>query len=119
MTPSSISRRTLLQGGGAAIAGLSVVRLAGPAHAFPLAQDAVVIPWLDQPEPNPVPEVIVRQLTWEELDSWLTPEDQFFVIKHFDEPKLTEADYRLEVGGLVAQPMTLTLADLKTRERQR
>jgi DMSO/TMAO reductase YedYZ molybdopterin-dependent catalytic subunit len=118
MMSSSISRRTLVQGGGAAIAGLSVLRLAGPAHAFPLAQDTVVISWLDQPEANPVPEVIVRQLTWEELDSWLTPEDQFFVIKHFDEPKLTEADYRLEVGGLVAQPMTLTLADLKARERQ-
>ena len=118
MTPSSISRRTLVQGGGAALAGLSVLRLAGPAHAFPRAQDAVVIPWLDQPEPNPVPEVIVRQLTWEELDSWITPEDQFFVIKHFDEPTLTEADYRLEIGGLVEQPMTLTLADLKARERQ-
>ncbi len=55
-----LSRRTLLQGGGAAIAGLSVLRLAGPAHAFPRTQDAVVIPWLDQPEPNPVPEVIVQ-----------------------------------------------------------
>ena len=44
MTSSAISRRTLVQSGGATIAGLSVLRLAGPAHAFPLAQDAVVIP---------------------------------------------------------------------------
>ena len=115
---NNLSRRTLLQGGGAAIAGLSVLRLAGPAHAFPRTQDAVVIPWLDQPEPNPVPEVIVQQLDWEQLDSWLTPEDQFFVIKHFDLPELNERDWRLEIGGLVAQPMTLTLADLKARERQ-
>jgi len=107
-----------LRDGGAALAGLSVLRVAGPAHAFPSTQDAVVIPWLDQPEPNPVPEVIVRQLKWEELDSWLTPEDQFFVIKHFNQPELNERDWQLEISGLVAQPMTLTLDDLKARDRQ-
>ena len=115
---NNLSRRTLLQGGGAAITGLSVLRLAGPAHAFPRTQDAVVIPWLDQPEPNPAPEAIVRQLEWEQLDSWITPNDQFFVIKHFNEPQLNENDWRLDIGGLVDQPLTLTLDDLKARERQ-
>ena len=69
MTSLPISRRTMLRQGGMALAGLSVLRLAGPAHAFPRAQDAEVVPWLDQPEPNPVPEAIVRQLTWEDLVS--------------------------------------------------
>jgi DMSO/TMAO reductase YedYZ molybdopterin-dependent catalytic subunit len=118
MAHSDLSRRRLVKGGGAAIAGLSVLRLAGPTAAFQTLGTGEVIPWLDQPEPNPVPEVIVRQLTWEELDSWLTPPDQFFVIKHFDEPTLDEADWHLEIGGLVDQPMSLTLADLKARERQ-
>ena len=118
MTPSSISRRTLLQGGGATIVGLSMLRLAGPTAAFQTPVTGDVLPWLDQPEPNPVPEVIVQQLTWEDVDSWITPEDQFFVIKHFNLPELTEADYRLEISGLVDQPMTLTLAELKARERQ-
>jgi DMSO/TMAO reductase YedYZ molybdopterin-dependent catalytic subunit len=113
-----MTRRTLVQSGGAALAGLSVLRFAGPAHAFPLAQDAVVIPWLDQPEPNPVPEAIVRQIVWEELDSWITPNDEFFVIKHYNVPEQNESDWHLEVGGLVDHPMTLTLADLKARERQ-
>jgi DMSO/TMAO reductase YedYZ molybdopterin-dependent catalytic subunit len=107
-----------LKSGGAALAGLSVLRLAGPARAFPGAQSEEVIPWLDQPEPNPVPEAIVQQLQWEQLDSWLTPADQFFVIKHFNQPELTERDWRLEIGGLVDQPMTLTLADLQDRARQ-
>ena len=31
-----VSRRTLLKGGGAALAGLTVLRVAGPAHAFPV-----------------------------------------------------------------------------------
>lgn len=104
--------------GGTALAGLSVLRFAGPAHAFQAQPGAEVIPWLDQLEDNPVPDVIVRQLDWEQLDSWLTPPDQFFVIKHFNEPALTESDYRLELSGLVERPMTLTLADLKARARQ-
>ena len=118
MTPSAISRRRLVQQGGAAMASLSVLRLAGPTYAFQTPVVGEVVPWLDQPEPNPVPEVIVRQLAWEQLDSWITPNDQFFVIKHFNEPTLDEADWRLAIGGLVAQPMTLTLDDLKARERQ-
>jgi len=117
MAQSAVSRRTLLKAGSAAIAGLSVLRITGPASAF---QDAggEVIPWLDQPEENPVPEVIVQQMTWEDLDSWITPNEDFFVIKHFAEPVIEEATWNLEISGLVDQPMTLTLADLQSRERQ-
>jgi DMSO/TMAO reductase YedYZ molybdopterin-dependent catalytic subunit len=118
MTRSPISRRTLVQQGGTALAGLSVLRLAGPTSAFQTPVTGQVIPWLDQPEPNSVPEVIVQQLNWEELDSWLTPPDQFFVIKHFNQPELNESDWQLEIGGLVAQPLMLSLTDLNARERQ-
>ena len=118
MTPSAISRRTLLRQGSAAVAGLSVLRVAGPTAAFQTPVAGEVIPWLDQPEPNPAPGAIVRQLEWEQLDSWITPNDQFFVIKHFNEPELTENDWRLDISGLVDQPLTLTLDDLKARERQ-
>jgi DMSO/TMAO reductase YedYZ molybdopterin-dependent catalytic subunit len=65
-----------------------------------------------------VPDVIVQQLDWERLASWITPNDQFFVIKHFDQPELSESDWTLEVSGLVNQPRTLTLDDHKARERQ-
>src|SRR5215210_7611232 len=120
MTLSGISRRTLLQGGGAALAGVSVLRIAGPTYAFQTPVTGEVIPWLDQLDPNPVPEVIVQQLNWSQLDAdtWLTPTDQFFVIKHFNLPELNEADFRLEISGLVDMPMTLTLDDLTARERQ-
>ncbi len=118
MIPSAMSRRTLVAGGSAALAGLSVLRLAGPARAFQTPVSGDVIPWLDQLEPNPVPDVIVRQLEWDQLDDWLTPPDQFFVITHHGVPDLNEADWRLEIGGLVDQPVTLTLADLQARDRQ-
>jgi len=118
MTRSAMSRRTLVTRGGAAVAGLSVLRLAGPARAFQSGPGGEVIPWLDQPEPNPIPDVLVRQLDWEQLDDWLTPPDQFFVVQHYGQPDLDEADWRLAVGGLVDTPMTLTLADLQARARE-
>jgi DMSO/TMAO reductase YedYZ molybdopterin-dependent catalytic subunit len=118
MTLSPLSRRSLVLKGGATVAGLSVLRLAGPASAFqstPIGGE--VIPWLDKLEPNPVPEAVVQQLDWEQLDSWITPNDQFFVIKHYNLPELTEQDWSLEVSGLVTTPAKLTLEDLKARER--
>jgi DMSO/TMAO reductase YedYZ molybdopterin-dependent catalytic subunit len=97
---------------------MTVLKVAGPANAFPgKPGEDVVIPWLDLPAANPVPDVIVRQLDWEKLDSWLTPPDQFFVIKHYDQPDLSETDWRLGIAGLVARPQSLTLADLKARAR--
>jgi len=115
--PGAISRRTILRGG-AALAGMSVIRLSGPAYAFQDASGGEVIPWLDKLEENPVPEAIVQQLDWEKLNDWITPNEDFFVIKHFDLPTLDESDWSLSVTGLVANPMSLSLADIKARDRQ-
>ena len=73
MVSSELSRRSLMRRGGAALGGLSALRASGPAHAFQTPVAGEVVPWLDQPEPNPIPDVLVRQLVWEELDAWLTP----------------------------------------------
>jgi len=108
----------LLNLGGAAVVGLSVLRVAGPTYSFQSSATGTVIPWLDQLEPHPNPEVLFSQIAWEDLDSWLTSNDQFFTNKHFDEPILIEQDWRLELSGLVTHPMSLPLADLNARARQ-
>lgn len=118
MNTADISRRAFLKGAGAAVAGYSVLRLAGPGYAFQTPAGGDVVPWLDQPAENPVPEVIVRQMAWESLDGWITPNEDFFVIKHYNEPQLTEADWSLAIGGMVERPATYSLADLKARDRQ-
>ena len=103
-----VSRRTLLKGGGAALAGLTVLRVAGPAHAFGQS-GGEVLPWLDQPPPNPVPDITGKLLQWEELDSFLTPADKFFYVMHYGLPDgLDEAPWRVGIGGLVAHPRSLT-----------
>jgi DMSO/TMAO reductase YedYZ molybdopterin-dependent catalytic subunit len=111
-----MSRRSLLKGGGAAIAGLGALQVAGPAHAFPGSPSEEVIPWLDQPPEPPFPGT--RFLRWEELDSWLTPVDEFFLVSHYGNPAIDAGTWRLALGGLVAGPQSLTLADLKSRPRR-
>jgi DMSO/TMAO reductase YedYZ molybdopterin-dependent catalytic subunit len=113
-----MSRRTLLKGGGATLAGATVVRMAGPAQAFPGDPEDQVIRWLDQPAENPLPNNVFNLLVWEELDSWLTPAADFFVVQHYNQPALDANDYRLDIGGLVARPQSLTLDDLKARGRR-
>lgn len=45
--------------------------------------------------------------------SWLTPNDVFFVRSHFTPPDVDLAAWRLEVTGLVATPLSLSLAELR------
>jgi len=111
-----VSRRALLKGGGAAFAGLSVVSVAGPAQAFPGGPDEEVIPWADQPPDPPFPNT--RFLKWEELDSFYTPNEKFFIVSHYDNPAVDATAWRLDVGGLVARPLSLSLADLMARPRR-
>ncbi len=121
MAQSDVQRRTVLKGGAAAaLSGVTVLSVAGPARAFPgHAGEGVVIPWLDQPAPVPpeLADTLAHPLVWEEIE-YLTPNDKFFTVKHYDLPQLSATDWRLGVSGLVAHPQTLSLADLKALPRR-
>ena len=138
-----VSRRTLLKGGGAAAAGWSVLRVSGPVEALGgRAEDRVDVPWsddvsnksdacldgsgdviawTDQPidVPPPAQGVVGNLLKWEALNSRLTPSDNFFTVKHYNLPVIDPATWQLSIEGLVGNPMTLSLADLKSRRRRR
>ena len=122
MQDSEVARRTVLKGGAAAaLSGLTVLSVAGPARAFPAAagDGGVVVPWLDQPPPPP-PEldgILGHPLVWEDIE-YLTPNEKFFTVKHYNQPQLSATDWRLDVTGLVARPMQLSLADLKALPRR-
>jgi DMSO/TMAO reductase YedYZ molybdopterin-dependent catalytic subunit len=113
-----LSRRTLLKGGGAAFAGMTALQVAGPPSAFPGERDEEVLPWLDQPSEPPPGVTLPNLLKWEELDSYYTPADDFFVVSHYPEPVIAASAYRLTIGGLVAKPRSLSLADLKRAHRR-
>lgn len=118
MDRQEMSRRTLLKSTGMAMTGLALLNSAWFAQTASAQAGDEVIPWLDQPAENPVPEVVTNLLEWEELDSWITPKDQFFSVSHYGYPEVDETQWQLEIGGLVENPMTLTLDDLKTWPRQ-
>ena len=111
-----MSRRAFLSHGGSALAGLALLN--SPVSAFALQTGDKLIPWLDQRAENPVPQVIGNQQTWEELSSWITPNDQFFSIAHYNRPEVDAAGWQLEIGGLVSKPMSLTLDDVKALPRR-
>ena len=110
-----LQRRDALLGGGAAAGALLLRRFALAAQA-----GEQVIPWADQPPPVPPPaQKAIHNLTpWERLDSWITPNDKFFYITHYEVPKIDPATWWLDVLGHVGAPLRLTLADLKARPRQ-
>jgi DMSO/TMAO reductase YedYZ molybdopterin-dependent catalytic subunit len=112
-----LQRRDFIVKGSAALAALAMFQ-ARFAQAFPSRPGETVVPWLDQPAENPVPEIIKTQLVWEDLDSWITPNDKFFSIAHFDRPVIDAKTWKLEIDGQVNKPMALTLADLKARPMQ-
>ena len=101
--------------------------LAGAATGFALLTERVfaqstsgkVIPWADQPPPIPPPaqDVVHNQTAWESLDSWITPNDKFFSIAHYNRPTIDAAAWRLNLSGLV-RPTVLTLDQLKAAPRQ-
>jgi sulfite oxidase len=47
------------------------------------------------------------------LESWITPNDLFYVRSHFYTPTIDAGAWRLIVEGDVEKPLTLTLADLR------
>jgi len=115
---AELRRREFVLQGSAALAALTVLQASRLAQAFPSRPGDEVVAWLDQPPENPVPQVVANQLKWEDLDSWLTPNEKFFSIAHYNRPTIDAKDWKLQVGGLVKRPLTLALSDLMARPRQ-
>jgi len=59
----------------------------------------------------------IRGFPFEELDSFLTPTDKFFLRSHLEIPVIEPKSYRLRIGGWVERPYTLGLSDLERGSR--
>ena len=90
------------------------MRIGFPSSA--LAQSGEeVLPWVDQPPPDVVDNVQI----WERLDSWITPVDRFFNVNHYGQPaSLDEATWRVQIAGRVSRPYSLSVADIRARQRR-
>jgi DMSO/TMAO reductase YedYZ molybdopterin-dependent catalytic subunit len=117
-TLTRFNRRAALRAG----AGFGMAALASgfpeAVLAFPRQPGEEVLPWLDQPPPNAAPDVVGTQLVWEQLDSWITPNDAFFTVHHYPVPTIVADGWHLKIDGLVRNPLALSLDDLRARPRQ-
>ncbi len=111
---SELQRRTVL---GGALAGAALLQNRVFAQS---GSNQKVIPWSDQPPPVPPPLAnVAKGLTrWEDLDAWITPNEKFFSIAHYNRPVIDDKAWRLDVAGMVAKPLTLTLDEVKALPRQ-
>jgi DMSO/TMAO reductase YedYZ molybdopterin-dependent catalytic subunit len=101
------TRRDALKAGSSAAAAL-LAWLALPGAAFPAVEaDEELVPFLDMPRTPP------ERLDWEALDAWLTPQDQVFGVQHYGIPEFKYDAFRLDIGGLLDRPRSLTLDELK------
>lgn len=108
MSEHAMTRRDVIRAG-LSSAAAGVVIMSSPQFVFPAErEDEELVPFLDTPRTPP------NRLDWETLDSWLTPQDQVFNVQHYGEPEVETEGYQLEIGGLVDNPRTLSLDDLKS-----
>ena len=84
-------------------------------EAFPKRENEELIPFLDLP---PEPPAKRGLLDWSTLDSFITPNDEFFNVSHYNKPVIDQDTWKLEISGLVDNPMMLTIDDIKARPKQ-
>jgi DMSO/TMAO reductase YedYZ molybdopterin-dependent catalytic subunit len=106
------SRRDMIKGS-VALAGLGVLGL--PEWAFPaLTEDQTVVRFTDLPDQIVLERTPDRRIIdIRGIDGVITPNDQFFTTQHYGHPEIDTATYELRVSGLVDQPLSLSLADLR------
>ena len=111
MTKQS-TRRDVLKGS-LALAGLGALGI--PEWAFPaMAQGETLMEFTDLPD-----EITIirgpdrRIIDVRHIDGPFTPIDQFFTTQHYGHPEIDTATYRLRISGLVDEPLSLSVADLR------
>lgn len=107
MTNLLTDRRQALKIGGALFAA-AMSEMTMPGFVFPGQDgDEELVPFLNMPRNAP------NRLDWETLTDWITPQDQVFSVQHYGIPEFKVEDFKLEITGLVENPKTLTMADIR------
>src|SRR5687768_5409138 len=105
-----LSRRSMLKG---SVSAAALLFANYPLSLFggPTMDEGVLIPFLD------VQPTTRKSTKWQDL-TWITKNENLYVVSHYGQPKLDESVHTLEISGLVRKPRTLTLAEIKKRKRK-
>ena len=111
-------RRTVLKNGLAAAGVAATANLPFWAQVALGAQQEVR--FTDVPDGFGAPPAkpgAIHFLDTRKIDSFYTPNDDFYIIQHYNQPKINADRYILRVSGLVDKPVELSLAELKRRPK--
>lgn len=111
-----INRRQWLVQGGSTVLGLALLGCESENETFFIGEQGRLIPWSDSPDTGAMSQV--NLLDWQNLDSWITPTSDLFTVGHYNRPVIQASDWSLEVAGLVENPLSLTLDELRSRPQQ-
>jgi DMSO/TMAO reductase YedYZ molybdopterin-dependent catalytic subunit len=81
-----------------------------------LGAEEELVPFTDMPDGFSAPPVApgaIHYLDTRGISSFYTPNDDFYIIQHYNQPEVGEAEFRLRITGLVERELTLSLADIK------
>ncbi len=116
--PESPQRRKLLTDAmktSAVVAGAS----AFPSWLMPaLAQGEVEVPFTDVPDTfrvQPVRPGANHYLDTSKISTFYTPNDDFYLVQHYNQPELAPDSYQLRITGLVDRPLSFSLEQLMAR----
>lgn len=115
----TMDRREVLRGG-LALGGTATAASLGFWSSLALAQGEELVPFADVPEGFTAPPVTpggFHYLDTRYITSFYTPVDDFYIVQHYGQPTIAEADYKLRITGLVDKSFELTLAELKRRPK--
>ena len=115
-----VTRRSLIRQASFAGVGLALTDLSFGFPARWMQGEEEVVPFTDVPAEFVTVNAQngrVSGLDLRQLSSFLTPENNYFVVAHYGVPKVDPATYRLEIKGRVANPRSYTLDELKKRSR--
>ncbi len=117
--PELNTRRTALKTG-VALGGMAATATMPFWSQLAMGASEELVPFSDMPEGYTVPPVApggIHYLDTSRIDSFYTPNDDFYIIQHYNQPQVADADFRLRISGLINNPFELSLADLKSRQK--
>jgi len=117
--PELNTRRTALKTG-VALGGMAATATMPFWSQLAMGASEELVPFSDMPEGYTVPPVApggIHYLDTSRIDSFYTPNDDFYIIQHYNQPQVADADFRLKISGLINNPFELSLADLKSRQK--
>src|SRR6266850_582768 len=76
--------------------------------------------YVDEVRQPPPAGLIIRQkepanleMPFDQIDSYLTPTELFYIRSHFSTPRIDAADYQLKIDGAVRNPLALSYKELR------